>query len=376
MINYLPNPKSFILQWHITERCNWQCKHCYQGKNYIKDELGTEQLFNILEQYVFLIKKWNIPKQKATLNITGGEPFMRKDFFKFLPEVHKKSNLFRWGLLSNGSFITQSVVEELKSYGIDYYQVSLEGLEECNDEIRGKGSYKKVLRAIRILSNQGVHTNVSLTLTKKNIQQIPELCEILYNAGVFRINTRRLIPLGTGSQLKDELLEPLELKEYYLKTSEMNRTFEKQGKRFNIYIGCESSIFNDKKDNELPKYDCGIYSGRMFTVMPNGDILPCRRLPIKVGNAMEKSLFEVWNSSNKLWELRNLNNAHPFCKNCNNFHQCFGGAKCVTYTHSGKLFVPDVQCWKYYKKLEDSNFFYEFKDDINKELRVDNILRD
>ena len=246
----------------------------------------------------------------------------------------------------------------------------MEGLQEHNDKIRGKGSFNKVLDAIKILTAEGITTSVSLTLTKKNIKDIPELCETLYQSGATQLSTRRLIPTGTGSQLKNELIEPSELKEYYLKATEMNNKFRKQGKRFSIYIGCESSIFNEELDDRFARHYCAVYDGKLMVVMPNGDILPCRRLPIVVGNVMEKSLFETWHSSNKLWELRNLNNAHPSCKTCSNFNQCSGGALCVTYSYTKKLFVPDVQCWKYYKQLEDASFFNKFQGEVTNDVLV------
>ena len=115
---------------------------------------------------------------------------------------------------------------------------------------------------------------------------------------------------------------------------------------------------------------CGIIDGMVVIVMPNGDVLPCRRLPLVLGNVLKKSLFEIYYSSNKFWELRNLNNVHSHCKKCGNFNLCFGGAKCVNYCYSNKLYIPDVQCWKYYKELEKPDFFNKNKEEIKKELNT------
>ena len=76
-------PKTFKLQWHITECCNFRCKHCYQ-ENYDTPEMSLTQMKDILRQFVELVKKWQIPKNRARLSITGGEPFLHKDFFRFL----------------------------------------------------------------------------------------------------------------------------------------------------------------------------------------------------------------------------------------------------------------------------------------------------
>ena len=375
MIRYLPKPKSFALQWHITERCNWHCKHCYQFDDYIKDELTTEQLFSVLEQYIFLIKKWNIPKSHARINVTGGEPFIRKDFFELAERLSQYSNLLNWGLLSNGSFVTKDAIKKLKSFNIAHYQVSLEGDEDNNDEIRGKGTFKKVINSIKLLVDANIHTEVSLTLTKKNIEDIPKLVELFDKLNVHRLATRRLIPYGRGSDLRDNLLEPKELREYYIYVAEINKELRKKNSKLHVVIGCESGMFNNEIPDWMYKNHCGVIDGRILIVMPNGDVLPCRRLPIVIGNVLKQSLFEIYNTCNKLWELGNLNNAHPFCKKCENFNECFGGAFCVKYCYSNKLFVPDVQCWKFYNKLETPEIFNEFKDDVKNELELIHVLK-
>lgn len=368
MLNHLPKPHNLTLQWHITERCNWHCKHCYQEDS-IKEELNTEQLFDVLEQYVFMIKQYNLPDYCARLNITGGEPFVRKDFFEFAERIGHYSNMFQWGMLSNGSFLTKEVIDKLKSFNISHYQVSMEGMEESNDKIRGKGSFKKVINALKMLVDAGIQAEVSLTLTKENVKEVPALVELLDSLGVNRLGTRRLIPYGRGSALSAGLLEPEELRGYYCSVMEINKRLRRKNSKLYITIGCESGIFNEQITLKQKHY-CGIVDGRIIIVMSNGDVLPCRRLPIVVGNVLKQDLFEIYYCCNKLWELRNLNNAHPFCQKCTNFHQCFGGAKCVTYCYSNKLFIPDLQCWRFYKKIEQPEFFNKFEENIKKDLKL------
>ena len=115
---------SLVLQWHITERCNWRCKHCYQ-ENYETPEMNIGQMEKVIVQYVALVKKWKLPKHRARIQITGGEPFLREDFFLFLEEIKKYSDYFNWGIMSNGSLLTEDIVKRLKVLGIDFFQVSL-----------------------------------------------------------------------------------------------------------------------------------------------------------------------------------------------------------------------------------------------------------
>jgi MoaA/NifB/PqqE/SkfB family radical SAM enzyme len=198
-------PQSSILQWHITERCNWRCKHCYQ-ESYTTPEMNMEMLESVLNQYVNLVKKWQLPKNRVRIQITGGEPLLREDFFKFLAKVYNLSQYFHFTIMSNGSFVTKENAKILKLLGIKNFQVSLEGMEKTNDEIRGNGTFKKVLKAIEILVWFGIQPRVSVTLTKKNRSEIRELAKTLAPLGVKSIGARRIVPWGSGVQFKDEVL--------------------------------------------------------------------------------------------------------------------------------------------------------------------------
>lgn len=164
-MQYLPKPKSFHLQWHITDKCNFNCKHCYRDVSV--SDLNLEQLCSILEQYVELIKTWGL-NGKTKLSLTGGEPLLREDFFELLKKIYEKRHIgFSYYLMSNGSTITRPVAKKLKKLYIGGVQVSLDGLEESNDFIRGAGNFKKAVRGAEILVKEHVPVFFSMTVNKK-----------------------------------------------------------------------------------------------------------------------------------------------------------------------------------------------------------------
>ena len=348
-------PKSFVLQWHITERCNWRCKHCYQ-ENYAAPELDIEKMKDILSQYVSLVKKWKLPKESARIHITGGEPFLREDFFSFLEEIKKNSEYFRWSILSNGSLLTENTVKNLKALGIHSFQVSLEGTENTNDEIRGTGSFQKVLAAIQFLTAENIITSVSFTLTRHNFREIRKLACLLAPYGVKWLNVRRIVPIGSGkNKLQDPALEPKELRSVYREIEKINKELKEKKSALRAMGGCENAVFNDEISSpDLMSYGtCGINDGRILTLMPDGAVTICRRFPIKLGNIREKDLEELYYSP--IYEnFRGENSDVPLeCYACPNVKSCLGGAKCVTYALTGKS-VPDVQCWKLFENLDES----------------------
>lgn len=353
MPDNLFQPKALVLQWHITERCNWRCKHCYQ-ESYATPEMNLEKMADILNQYTGLVKKWGIPPNRARLAITGGEPLLRNDFLNFAGKIYGLSDAFHWVLMSNGSLLTKELAKTLKLFGLSGFQVSLEGTQKSNDKIRGPGAFQKTLKAIELLTETDIPTRVSLSLTKSNQFQIRELADILAPLGTRAIAARRIVPWGSGAQLKNDVLEPLELKAFYGQVEQINRDLAEKDIGFKVLGGCENGVFNDEISGPgLMSFNrCGVVEGRVLIVLPNGDVLPCRRLPIVIGNLYKKSLEEIYYSpAYENW--RQQKDLTDDCHSCSNFQNCLGGAKCVTYALTGQT-APDVQCWKLFNSLEEA----------------------
>lgn len=169
------------------------------------------------------------------------------------------------------------------------------------------------------------------------------------------------------------MLQPQELRDYYLKIKEINRKFAQEGKRIKITTGCEAAIFNEETLADSPFNRtilfCNAVRGGQLNIMANGDILPCRRFPVVVGNALKDNLYNVYYSE-QMQDFRNLEKLSSFCKKCQNFSNCFGGAKCVTYAYTGKWDIPDVQCWRAYKKLGDPPPILQVKEKEDKSFAL------
>ena len=197
---------------------------------------------------------------------------------------------------------------------------------------------------------------MSLTLTKNNFQEIRELARLLAPLGVRWLGARRIAPFGLGGdQLKNLVLEPKELRNLYSEIENVNVELSEKKSILKVVGGCENSVFNDEisRRNFMSYGTCGVNEGRILTLMPDGNVLICRRFPIKIGNVLEKSLEEIYYSP--LYEnMRGENVDAPLeCYPCPNVKSCLGGAKCIAYALTGKT-APDVQCWKLFENLEES----------------------
>jgi radical SAM protein with 4Fe4S-binding SPASM domain len=339
--------------------------------------MNLGQMEKVLVQFIDLVKKWKLPKNRTAIYFTGGEPFIRNDFQSFLEIANKYSDSFCWNILSNGSLLTEGIAKKLKELGITNFQISLEGIEKTNDEIRGYGSFQKILRAIQILDGTKIPIRISLTLSKQNYKEIRELAFQLAPLGVSWLAARRIAPFGSkGNQLQKLVLEPQELRNAYQEIEKINKELKEKRYMLKVLGGCENAVFNDDiLSPDLMSYGgCAVNEGRITTLLPNGDVLICRRFPIKIGNVLEKPLEEIYYSP--LYEnFRGENEDVPLeCYPCPIKKSCSGGAKCVTYALTGKT-APDIQCWKLFDILKESTVYVKRQNLIKKIILLFKIFK-
>src|SRR5215472_1425911 len=108
-------PHKLTFQWHITERCNLRCTHCYQ-ESYGGAELNFEQWLGVLDQLEALLDDWattTATPPRAHINVTGGEPFVHPDFVRLLEVFHSKRDRLSFAILSNGYFIDAAMAVRL-----------------------------------------------------------------------------------------------------------------------------------------------------------------------------------------------------------------------------------------------------------------------
>jgi radical SAM protein with 4Fe4S-binding SPASM domain len=355
-------------QWHINEICNWNCKHCYQRKPFNRS-LPLAKLYKIFGNILKFTERLYGERIHGDIIFTGGEPLLRRDFFDFLKIIANYKNLFKFHLLTNGSLVTYGNAKLMRNIGIDTVQISIEGLEKINDKIRGKGSFKKIIKTCEVLLTFDHKVGLTMTVSKFNKDEMPKVLKLCDELGIKKLVLRRLVPIGNGRKLKNLLLEPYELREIYDFILERQKENKRRKKLLCIpYAGCDAGIYNQEKNSSFGK--CALFEKGLLTILSNGDIIPCRRLPIYLGNIFKDQLSEIFYFSPRLLQIRNLNNRADICLSCQYFENCLSGAPCVTYAWFKKLSAPDPQCWRLFKKLPKVNIFKNISDKKEKSKRV------
>ncbi|MBE9562423.1 MAG: radical SAM protein, partial [Proteobacteria bacterium] len=328
------SPPNMLLQWHITERCNLRCSHCYQD-NYQRNELSFTTLLDILEQFKQLLtvfSKYQGKSIKAHITITGGEPFIRDDFLDLLEIFASHSQLFSFAILTNGTFIDDSKAKLLYELNPAFVQVSIEGTEATHDSIRGKGNFAQTVATIKRLRDNKVRTMISFTAHRKNFREFKEVAKLGQKLRVSKVWSDRLIPWGSGA--KEQMMSQAETKEFFeIMSQAKNRITWFNHTEIAMNRALQFLIAGGKP------YQCTA-GNSLLTVQANGDLYPCRRLPIKVGNLTEHNLLELYYNSEILQNLRQ-HKVNDGCQKCIFAKACRGGLRCLSYAVSGDQFKAD-----------------------------------
>ncbi len=335
-------PGSLLMQWHVTERCNLRCAHCYQ-ESFSGKELSFEDLLRVLDQYKDLLERWKRTTKNSRvrghITVTGGEPFVRRDFLDLLEVFAANRKHFSFAILTNGTLIDAAMARRLRRLRPTFIQVSIEGSRETHDNIRGAGNFDRAVRALRHLVRKRIRTLISFSAHRANFREFSEVARLGSDLRVSRVWADRVIPCGTGAEL--QVLTPEETREFFqlmhsARAEAKRRWFGKT--EIAMHRALQFLVGGGKP------YHCTA-GDTLVAVQPNGDLYPCRRMPIRVGNLMETPLAELYDQSELFRALRNRDHVSDGCEPCVHRKICRGGLKCLSYAVTGDPLKADPGCW-------------------------------
>lgn len=323
----------FVIQWHITHKCNLRCKHCYQ-EDYSKD-LEEEVLVGIFEQCKAFLDENHF---FGHFNFTGGEPLLSPALWRLLDLCEANGNTF--GILTNATLLNEETVDRLASYNrIRFVQASVDGTKERHDEIRGEGSFERTMHGLELLRKKGIQTMVSFTCSKENQTELKDVIRLCEKNKIDRFWTDRLVPIGNNE------LTCMSTEEY----AAFLKVLGRESRRAAFLPWINTTIHTNRAMQFIcNKKECGYMcsAGKgLLAILADGTILPCRRLPFVLGNATESPIVEIMSNNPVLKEIFSTEDPQE-CQQCNYRKKCHSGAKCLTYAVKGKLSEKDINCWK------------------------------
>ncbi|MCL2761290.1 MAG: radical SAM protein [Desulfuromonadales bacterium] len=255
----------------VTMKCDLSCYGCYAGDYSKSLELSNEEIDSVLKQ----LKEMGI----YFAVISGGEPFLKKDIF----EIFKKHSDMVFLVFTHGGLIDEGVVKQLIEVGNVMPAFSLEGYEEQTDERRGKGHFKKVMRAMDLLKEAKLTYCGSFTQTNRNTETITDdkYIDMLLNKGIYALWLFTYVPVGNKPDTK------------LMATPEQRDLLRK---RIAEFRETKPMLFIDFW-NDGPIISGCIAGGRKyFHINANGDVEPCVFCHFAVDNIRETSIAKALDS--------------------------------------------------------------------------------
>lgn len=337
-------PGIFSLQWHITNRCDQRCQHCYifnSGKPLPKVEWNVSDANVVLNDFVSFCQKYN---RRPNIAITGGDPLLNPNFWEIVEAISKRNIPFV--ILGNPFHVDESTIKKLLRYGCYSYQMSLDGLKKTHDMLRMPGSFDATIRSLQDIKKWGMKSVVMTTISKANWKELPALTRLVAKIGVDIHAFARYCP--THNDIENNL-SPQEyhqlLEEMWGIYQELIETGAKTQFNFKDHLWTvllyEKGILEIENDDVVYEgCHCGISH---LTFLEDGTVYACRRMESPVGKVPEQSIEQIFFS--KGMEKYRLIDKITNCKDCKLKNYCRGCRAVAAGTSGGDYFAPDPQCW-------------------------------
>ena len=318
------------LTWELTYACNLQCVHCLSSSGQRDPrELTTAQAKHVLDELRDL--------QVFYINIGGGEPMVRRDFFELVEYSIAQGIGVKFS--TNGAFIDPEKARRFAAMDYLDIQISLDGLDAVtNDAVRGEGSYAMARRAMDNLAAAGFGPfKISVVVTRHNVDQLDGFKALADSYGA-QLRITRLRPSGRGADTWHDL-HPTSAQQH-----QIYHWLLAQGET--VLTG-DSFFHLNALGEPLPGLNmCG--AGRVVCLIdPIGDIYACPFVihdEFKAGSVHDEGGFaNVWKHSALFTELREPQSAGA-CASCGSYDACQGGCMAAKFFTGLPLDGPDPEC--------------------------------
>ena len=337
-------------QWHITDLCDQRCRHCYLFAEDAKLKcISTpwEQMLRTLDAIEEDAERFCRVPIPA---ITGGDPVLHPDFWRLAEELHHRG--LKWLILGNPFHLNDEVCRRIYQLGCYKYQLSLDGLEQFHDSLRKPGSFQATIEAVKHLGAAGIRTQFMATATRQNLDDILKCMDVAAENQVSSFLFARYCATSP-EKAREYYPSPEKYRDFLLRYYRKRTEFEEQGCKTTFYL--KDHLFTllryELGEFVIPEYAgthpdrvfSGCHLGQVSVILPNGDLMACRRMESVVGNVNDASISAV-RDSELCSGYREIHNIRK-CKDCELLQFC-RGCRAVGFNVTGDLQGSDPCCWK------------------------------
>ena len=271
------------LELNVTNDCNLRCVHCcFKSGEKCFEEMSLKQIEQLLADFVTL--------GGTRIDVTGGEPFMRRDILEIIEMAIGKFKL-RTELVTNSLLLNEGIIRRLHTLNLPEMAVSIDGsTAEKHAQIRGTkpGDFEKIKFHLRKAAELGIKTKVNTVVFASNLADLPAITELAIELGAREHGFYYFSPIGRGNSRSDLVTNPLKWLE----------TIRKKLIRFqdNIKLSLETPIIESDCADKLD-VSCYLANPWHLQILPDGNVYPCAIMAAygrPLGSLITKRLAKIW----------------------------------------------------------------------------------
>ncbi len=355
LLHYSEDKKPVVV-WNIIRRCNLHCAHCYtdsHDRDY-EGELTTAEAKAVIDD----LARFGVP----VILFSGGEPLLRHDLFELIGYARDRG--IRAVLSTNGTLIDREVAETLKTFGLSYVGISIDGPEAIHDRFRGKkGAFQASLRAIHHCLDVGIRVGIRVTLTEYNFSHLNELFDLIEEENIPRACFYHLAYAGRGDRIvKHDLMHEetrAAVDTIFARTQDFHRrgiakdilTVDNHTDGVYLYLKVREEQ-PERADEVLQmlRWNGGNQSGVAIADIDNVGNVHADQFSqhYSFGNVRERPFSEIWtDTSNDVMRILKNRKGHikGRCSVCPYFDICNGNLRVRAESYYGDPWAEDPACY-------------------------------
>ena len=335
-----------MFYYEVTQACDLVCAHCRASAQVdpVAGELSHDQSLRLIDQVA------SFPR-RPTMVMTGGDPLKRADIFELIAYAAEK-NVPVALTPSATPLATLGAFRKAQASGVRRLGISLDGADALtHDAFRGWcGSFERTLGMLEDAGAAGLSVQVNTTVTRRNVEQLDAIAELLASRDIAMWSVFFLVPVGRG--VNEERIRPEEYEMAFERLWRCSRTHPFAVKtteaphyrRFVMQRGGNPLAGRERPDSGHPRGPLGVGDGKgIMFVSHTGEIFPAGFLPLSCGRFPENSVVDVYRHHAVFLDLRDPDRFKGNCGICEYRHIC-GGSRSRAYAVAGDYMETEPDC--------------------------------
>lgn len=307
------------LFWEATLKCNAGCPFCGSrcGAQSMQQDVDSN---TVIKAFEAIARAYD--PHRIMVNVTGGEPLLRKDLFQVMDKVHQLG--FPWGIVTNASLITYETIQSMKRTGMRTISISIDDLFEAHEKMRRlPGAFSHIIDSICALDREQFLDSIQITtvVSKENIRSLEKMLSFFQQLPIDSWRLAMVDPIGRCEEHQELLLQKEDIEEFFA-------FFDRHKFNSKPILTTSCSHYLGEKDSLYRTHSFHCEAGKsVASILADGSIFVCPNVPrspdLIQGNITSDDFVSVWENRFQFFRDENSRKIGT-CARCSEWKLCKG----------------------------------------------------